>query len=48
VGKLDVLAAYGAGLAVALVISTLLGLAATAVTFAAVARWFDRRREARV
>ena len=38
VGRLDVLAANGLGLAVALVASTLVGLAVTALTFAAVAR----------
>ncbi|MFC0387338.1 CidA/LrgA family protein [Muricoccus vinaceus] len=38
VGKLDVLAQYGVGLAVALVASTLIGLAVTALVFAGVAR----------
>jgi len=38
VGKLDVLAAHGAGLAVALVASTLIGLVVTALTFALLAR----------
>ncbi|WP_426959588.1 CidA/LrgA family protein [Muricoccus radiodurans] len=42
VGRLDVIAAHGIGLAAALVASTLLGLAATALTFAAVARMTER------
>jgi putative effector of murein hydrolase LrgA (UPF0299 family) len=38
VGKLDVLSQYGLGLAVALIASTLIGLAVTALVFAGVAR----------
>jgi putative effector of murein hydrolase LrgA (UPF0299 family) len=38
VGKLDVLFQYGLGLAVALIASTLIGLAVTALVFAGVAR----------
>jgi len=46
VGRLDVIQAYGLGLAVALVASTLIGLAATALTFAAVARLLHQEAEA--
>ncbi|WP_246417709.1 CidA/LrgA family protein [Muricoccus pecuniae] len=46
VGKLDVLAQYGLGLAVALVASTLIGLAVTALVFAGVARLVGRDGEA--
>lgn len=46
VGRLDVIQAYGLGLAVALVASTLIGLAATALTFAAVARLLNQEGEA--
>jgi putative effector of murein hydrolase LrgA (UPF0299 family) len=38
VGKLDVLSQYGLGLAVALIASTVIGLAVTALVFAGVAR----------
>jgi putative effector of murein hydrolase LrgA (UPF0299 family) len=38
VGKLDVLSQYGLGLAAALIASTLIGLAVTALVFAGVAR----------
>ncbi|TPG58091.1 CidA/LrgA family protein [Roseomonas nepalensis] len=46
VGRLDVLQANGVGLAVALVASTLIGLVATALTFAAVARLLHQEAEA--
>lgn len=44
VGRLDVLEAQAAKLALVLVLSTLLALAATALTFVAVARWLDPGR----
>ena len=46
VGRIDVIQAYGLGLAVALVASTLIGLVATALTFAAVARLLRQEAEA--
>ena len=39
VGRLDVLAAHGAAIACVVVVSTVLTLIATAMTFVAVARW---------
>lgn len=43
VGRLDVLAAQGTALAVVVLVSTLLTLAATATTFVLVARWLGPR-----
>jgi holin-like protein len=42
VQSLDVVAAHGIGLALALVVSTLAALVASVLTFRAVARWTDR------
>lgn len=42
IGRLDVLAANGVALAVALVVSTALALVATVFTFAYVAKWVGR------
>lgn len=44
IGRLDVLEAHGVALAVIVLVSTLLTLAATALTFVAVSRWLAKAK----
>lgn len=47
VGRLDVIAAHGLAIACVIVVSTVLTLAATALTFVAVSRYIERSGDAR-